>query len=85
MADDLFSTAACFLPSIKTRLNSKRLRLIKELEHLLASSPFLTKGEKEKMRKVIPMFTDQIIQNLKNTLIRQNLRTLHKIIKTKPK
>jgi hypothetical protein len=80
--DDLFSAAALFLPAIDVNSSTTRAQLIQDLEKLLHNSPFLSDTQKEKMAKVIPIFTDEIIQDLKQTLIRQNLRYLQdKMIK----
>ncbi len=73
---DLFSQAQLFLPPQSGQDDTERQKLIRELETLLNNSPFLTKGEKGKMAAVIPNFTNAIIQDLQQTLIRQNLRYL---------
>jgi hypothetical protein len=78
--DDLFTSATVFLPVGHIQNSAKRSALLKELEMLLKESPFLTKGEKIKMAKVIPLFTDEILVDLKQTLLRQNLRFLQKRI-----
>jgi hypothetical protein len=78
--DDLFTSAAVFLPVGQIQNSAKRSALLKELGMLLNESPFLTKGEKIKMAKVIPLFTDEILIDLKQTLLRQNLRFLQKRI-----
>lgn len=62
----------------------RRLKLIAELEKILFQSPFLSPGEKTKMARVIPYFSNDIIKDLQKTLIRQNLRFLQqKTRKTK--
>ena len=73
---DLFSTAALFFPPIADQGNPNRKMLVKEIETLLENSKFLSKGEKEKMRKVIPIFSNDVIEDLKQSLVRQNLRFL---------
>lgn len=73
---DLFSSAALFYPTITGQNDPDRKMLIKELETLLNNSKFLSEGEKTKMRKVIPIFSDDIIEDLKQSLVRQNLRYL---------
>jgi hypothetical protein len=73
---DLFSSAALFFPTVAGQSDPNRNMLVKELETLLDNSKFLSKGEKEKMRKVIPIFSDDIIEDLKQSLVRQNLRFL---------
>lgn len=74
----LFSAAAAVLPQISNNASPQRQGLINELEQLLAKSPFLLESEKANMRKVIPIFNDTMIKDLKQTLIRQNLRYLQK-------
>ncbi len=73
---DLFTNAARVLSQIDTKSSPKRIKSIDELMRLLMRSPFLSKGEKEKMAKVIPFFTNDIIEDLKQTLMRHNLRAL---------
>ncbi len=51
---------------------------MRDLEKLLMSSPFLSEGEKAKMAKVIPLFSDAVLADMQETLIRQNLRFLQK-------
>jgi len=74
----LFSTAAMFYSPVVTGDSSTREQLIKELETILTNSGFLSEGEKSKMRNVIPMFSESIIEDLKQSLIRQNLRYLQR-------
>jgi hypothetical protein len=74
---DLFSSAAVFLGATDTALSPERKRHVRELEKMLMRSPFLSKGEKEKMAKVIPFFSDAILVDLKETMIRQNLRYIN--------
>lgn len=71
---DLFSSSAIFLKSANQSAGVKRKKSMRDLEKMLMNSPFLSKGEKEKMAKVIPFFGDAILDELKETLIRQNLR-----------
>ncbi len=73
---DLFTNAQLFLPIQPNQNDPARLQIIKELETILHNSPFLTPGEKENMDKVIPAFPNAMIQELQQTLIRQNLRYL---------
>ena len=73
---DLFSTAQLFLPKQADQNDPERQKIIKELETILNSSPYLTDGEKLNMAKVIPDFSNPIIQDMQQTLIRQNLRFL---------
>lgn len=75
---DIFSTAAMFYSPVASGDSTAREQLVKELETILNNSGFITKGEKEKMKKVIPLFSDSIIQDLKQSLIRQNLRYLQR-------
>lgn len=75
---DIFSTAAMFYAPVQSGDPAKREQLIKELETILNNSGFLSDGEKEKMKKVIPMFSESIIEDLKQSLIRQNLRYLQR-------
>lgn len=75
---DLFSTAAMFYAPVDIGDPAKREQLIKELETILNNSVFLSDGEKEKMKKVIPMFSESVIEDLKQSLIRQNLRFLQR-------
>jgi hypothetical protein len=74
--NDLFSAADFFIPAAQARANPRRLKLMEELNVLLDHSPFLSEGEKQKMAKVIPLFSDDVIKDLTQTLIRQNLRYL---------
>ena len=80
--DDLFSSATLFLPAIDPGATPERKALIEELETLLKNSAFLGEGEKLQMKKVIPLFTDPIIKDLKETLIRENLRYLQNKLTT---
>lgn len=73
---DLFSQAALFYPKIADNASPQRAELIQELEKILNSSAFLREEDKAKMRKVIPIFSDSVIEDLKQSLIRQNLRYL---------
>lgn len=73
---DLFTNAALLLPIQPNQDDPARLQMIKGLETILNNSPFLTNGEKENMAKVIPAFNNAMIQELQQTLIRQNLRYL---------
>jgi len=73
---DLFANAQLLLPIQPNQNDPVRLQLIKGLETILHNSPFLTPGEKEKMAMVIPAFSNAMIQDLQQTLIRQNLRFL---------
>jgi len=76
---DLFSVASLFWVSDKNvPADPQRAEKRQELEKMLMNSPFLSQGEKEKMAKVIPLFSDEVIGDLKETLIRQNLRFLQK-------
>ncbi len=75
---DLFSTAAMFYAPVQSGDPAKRGILVKELETILNNSGFLSDGEKEKMKKVIPMFSESVIEDLKQSLIRQNLRYLQR-------
>lgn len=76
--NDLFSSAVAFLPALDRNSTPERAALVEELETLLKNSAFLSDGEKIQMAKVIPLFTDPIIKDLKETLIRENLRYLQK-------
>ena len=73
---DLFSTAAAFFPQVTGQNDPNRRLLVKELETILEKSRFLSKQEKAKMKKVIPIFSNDVIADLKQSLIRQNLRFL---------
>jgi hypothetical protein len=73
---DLFATAQFFLPIQNNQNDPERIALINNLKTLLNSCPFLTIGEKGKMEMVIPAFTNAMIGDLQQTLIRQNLRYL---------
>ena len=73
---DIFSTAAIFYPSVANQDDPNRKLLVKELETILNNSQFLSKQEVSKMKKVIPIFSDDVIADLKQSLIRQNLRFL---------
>jgi hypothetical protein len=73
---DLFATAQFYLPIQTNTDDPERIKLINGLKTLLNSCPFLTPGEKEKMGMVIPAFNNAMIQDLQQTLIRQNLRYL---------
>jgi hypothetical protein len=75
---DLFSQNIPVLKTQEDPNNPKRLQGIRELETVLKNSPFLSSGEKEKMKKVIPLFPTSIVEDLKQSLIRQNLRYLNK-------
>lgn len=75
-AEDIFSTAAIFFPPAANQDDPNRQLLVKELTTLLDNSQFLSDLEKEKMKKVIPIFGDDVIVDLKQSLIRQNLRYL---------
>ena len=79
---NLFDNAALFFPAINTSTNPKRAKLIEELEKLLDTSAFLMEGEKANMRKEIPIFNDEILLDLKESLIRENLRSLQKKLAT---
>ncbi|MBP7057806.1 hypothetical protein KBB06_00530 [Candidatus Gracilibacteria bacterium] len=73
---DLFSQAQLFLTPVTGQNDPERQKIVKDLETLLQNSPFYTPGEKQKMAAVIPSFTNAIILDLQQTLIRQNLRYL---------
>lgn len=73
---DLFSQAQLFLTPVAGQNDPERRKIVKDLETLLQNSPFYTPGEKQKMADVIPSFTNAIILDLQQTLIRQNLRYL---------
>lgn len=75
---ELFSGNIPVLGQQEDPNNPKRLQGVRELETVLENSTFLSTGEKEKMKKVIPLFTTSIIDDLKQSLIRQNLRYLNK-------
>lgn len=75
---DLFSTAAMFYSPVESADPASREQLVKELETILNNSGFLSEGEKNKMKNVIPMFSESIIEDLKQSLIRQNLRHLQR-------
>ncbi len=81
---DLFSTVAMFYSPVQNGNDASRQQLVKELETILNNSGFLSDGEKEKMRKVIPVFSDSIIADLKQSLIRQNLRHLQRKMSSTP-
>ena len=77
--DDFFSSASLFWSdSGKAGTGEKRTSQMRDLEKLLMSSPFLSEGEKAKMAKVIPLFSDAVLADMQETLIRQNLRFLQK-------
>ena len=71
---DLFSSAAIFLKPADSSPNPERKKNMQDLEKILMDSPFLSRVEREKMAKVIPFFSDTILADLKETMIRQNLR-----------
>jgi hypothetical protein len=71
---DLFSSATVFLKSADSSQNPERKKGMQDLEKILMDSPFLSKGEKERMARVIPFFSDAVLSDLKETMIRQNLR-----------
>ena len=73
---DLFANAQLLLPIQPNQNDPERISLINGLKTLLGNSPFLLPGEKDKMAMVIPAFTNAMIQDLQQTLIRQNLRYL---------
>jgi hypothetical protein len=75
---DLFSTAQVFLPKKDDKNDPERMLLIRELKSMLHNSQFLSQGEKDKMEKVIPFFSNSVINDLQQTLVRQNLRYLQK-------
>ena len=77
---DLFSSAKLYYSPVSNQQTQDREQLVKELETILDNSGFLSSGEKEKMKKVIPLFGESIIRDLKQTLIRQNLRHLQRKI-----
>lgn len=79
---DLFSSAALFFNPVNNQKDPKRQALVEELTTILENSKFLTDGEKEKMKKVIPIFSSSIIADLKQSLIRQNLRYLQRKMST---
>lgn len=72
---DLFTNAKLGAESQKTP-SAKKTVLISKLSLLLEKAPFLTDGEKNKMKTVIPLFNDTMIQELCETMIRENLRYL---------
>lgn len=73
---DLFSTAQVFLK--EQAQTPERMLLIRELKTILQKSEFLSDGEKQKMEKVIPLFSNAVLVDLQQTLIRQNLRFLQR-------
>lgn len=75
---DLFSSAVMFYSPAEDTNSENRKKAVKELEIVLNNSGFLSDGEKEKMKKVIPLFSESIIEDLKQSLIRQNLRHLQR-------
>lgn len=77
---DLFSTAQVFLP--KQEVNPERMLLIREVKTIIQKSELLSDGEKQKVGKVIPMFSNAVIKDLQQTLIRQNLRHLKRKMAT---
>jgi len=79
---DLFSSAALFFNPVNNQKDPNRKALVEELTTILENSKFLTDGEKQKMKKVIPIFSNSIIADLKQSLIRQNLRYLQRKMST---
>jgi hypothetical protein len=75
---DLFSGNIPFFAQGEVLNDPDRLKAIQGLETVLMNSTFLSAGEKEKMKKVIPLFSRAIIEDLKQSLIRQNLRYLNR-------
>lgn len=73
---DFFTAAQMYLPQQPNQQDPERQRIIRELETILNNSPILTPGEKQKMAQVIPAFNNATIQELQQSLIRQNLRYL---------
>ncbi len=73
---DLFSVTPQFSLQTDTDSDPERLRIQEELTTLLQNSAFLSPLEREKMAKVIPFFSTDIMRDLKETLIRENLRFL---------
>lgn len=75
---DIFSTAAIFYPPVPDQDDPERNLLVEELEKILENSQFLSDLEIKKMKKVIPIFGNDVIRDLKQSIIRQNLRYLQK-------
>ena len=73
---DIFSTAAIFYPPAPDQDDPERKLLVEELEKILENSQFLSQLEIKKMKKVIPIFGNDVIKDLKQSIIRQNLRYL---------
>lgn len=56
--------------------NPERESLIKDLQETLEGSTFLSKNRRSGMIQVVPFFSNEVIRELKQVLVRENLRHL---------
>ncbi len=73
----IFQKAANFLQTHKVSKEGRRKELmIKELQFILNTAPFLNQGEKERISAVLPFFNQRMLANVKQSLIKQGIRYL---------
>ncbi len=64
--------------SSKPPLTPRLIRKREELGAVLMHSPFLSAGEKTKIIEILPIFSIEILDAIRDSLLRENLRTLMK-------
>ena len=75
---DIFSLSADFYEHFPSPilLTKKRKILLAEVKRILLDALFFSPKKRENMKMLLPFFSTKVLEGLKNTLIRQNLRYL---------